>query len=264
MTSQFVATPQDGVAWVSGASSGIGRALCLALAGAGWQVAATARSADKLETLVVEAADLPGAIHSYPGDVTDKDQMATVAAELASRFGALGLVVANAGVYLPQDGLASAVEDWRKSIDVNLMGVVHVVLSAIERMKAAGKGQIAIVSSLAGYRGLPTSSAYGATKAALINMAEALKFDLDPVGIRMQLISPGFVDTPATAGNPFPMPDLISPEQAADEIMEGLRQPKGFEIAFPRGFVRRFKILRLLPYGLYFKLVAKATGWDKR
>ena len=137
-------------------------------------------------------------------------------------------------------------------------------MPVIDQMKTVGRGQIAIVSSVAGYRGLPTSAAYGASKAGLINMAESLKFDLDRVGIRVQLINPGFVDTPATKTNPFPMPYLMTPEDAVSEIRKGLADPNKFEIAFPKPFVRQLKALQLLPHRLYFKLVGRSTGWTKK
>ncbi|WP_417714739.1 SDR family NAD(P)-dependent oxidoreductase [Roseibium sp. SCP15] len=260
----FVAMPEDGCAWVTGASSGIGRALALDLAHSGWTVAATARSAEALCTLTLEARELPGSIEAFPGDVSDTGAMASCTEMLCERFGQIGLLVANAGVYLPQDGLNADVEAFRTSFEVNLMGAVNVLLPTISLMKRAGKGQIAIVSSVAGYTGLPTSAAYGATKAGLINLAESLKFDLDRSGIHLQVINPGFVDTPATSSNPFPMPHLLSVEEAVQEIRRGLEQRNKFEIAFPRSFVWKLKLLNLLPYRLYFPLIAKATGWNKK
>jgi len=258
----FVARPEDGCAWITGASSGIGRELALDLARSGWCVAVTARSAEALRDLCNICGDLPGEIHAFPGDVTDTGLMADHCAAIMEQFGPPALLIANAGIYLPQDGLNGRVEAYRESFDVNLMGTVNVLLPVIQVMKARGKGQIAIVSSVAGYRGLPTSAAYGATKAGLINLAEALKFDLDRAGIRLQVINPGFVDTPATRSNPFAMPHLVSVKEAVRQIRTGLAHPDKFEIAFPGRFVRRLKLLRMLPYRLYFPLVARATGWS--
>lgn len=261
---QYVAAPGDGAAWVTGASSGIGRQLALDLAHDGWTVAVTARSVEALEALKADADALRGEIVVYPGDVADTQMMASHCRAIAGAHYGLALLVANAGIYLPQDGLNGDPEAYRKSFDVNLMGTVNAVLPAVQAMQEVGRGQIAIVSSVAGYRGLPTSAAYGATKAGLINMAESLKFDLDRAGIRIQIINPGFVDTPATQSNPFPMPFLIQPEEAVAEILKGLRDPERFEIAFPKPFVRRLKIGQLLPFGLYYKLVRKSTGWDQK
>lgn len=260
----YVAAPSDGAAWITGASSGIGRELALDLARTGWQVAVTARSEEGLAALQSEASDFRGGIHVFAGDVTDSKQMAQHCADISASFGGLALLIANAGIYLPQDGLDGEIEAYRKTFDVNLMGTVNVVLPAIAVMGQAGQGQIALVSSVAGYRGLPTSAAYGASKAGLINMAESLKFDLDHAGIHIQVINPGFVDTPATKSNPFPMPYLMSPDDAVKAIRKGLQDPDAFEIAFPRPFVRQLKALKLLPYRLYFKLVRKSTGWDKK
>lgn len=260
----YTATPSDGSAWITGASSGIGRAVALELARAGFKVAVTARSAEALESLAGEATGLAGSIHAYPGDVTDADAMAAIAAGIEAELAPLALVIANAGVYIPVDGLDGSAEAYAQTFDVNLKGTVHVVLPAIAAMKGRGRGQIAIVASVAGYSGLPTSAAYGATKAGLINLAESLKFDLDRVGIRIQVVSPGFVDTPATKENPFPMPHLMPVEEAARAFVAGLRARKGFEISFPKAFVRQLKFLRLLPYSLYFPLVAKATGWSRK
>ncbi|ADZ70442.1 SDR family NAD(P)-dependent oxidoreductase [Polymorphum gilvum] len=257
----YVASPRHGSAWITGASSGIGRALALRLARAGWSVAVTARSADALQALADEAESFSGMIVPFPGDVTDAAAMAETARRIEGEAGPVALLVANAGVYLPQGGLAPDIAAFSTSIDVNLKGTVHVLAPVIEAMKARGRGQIAVVASVAGYRGLPTSAAYGATKAGLINMAEALKFDLDRAGIRIQVVSPGFVDTPATRDNPFPMPHLMDAQAAAERIVAGLTRPTGFEIAFPRRFALQLKLLRLLPYRLYFPLVARVTGW---
>ncbi|EFO33848.1 short-chain dehydrogenase/reductase SDR [Roseibium sp. TrichSKD4] len=261
---QYVARSADGCAWITGASSGIGRALALKLAQDGWCVAVTARSENALQEMVTEASDFRGSIVAFPADVTDAQKMQSIVTSIEEDVGPIALLIANAGVYLPQDGLNGRVEEWNRTIDVNLKGTVNALLPVIDCMKQRHKGQIGVVASVAGYRGLPTSAAYGATKAGLINMAEALKFDLDLAGIRIQIINPGFVDTPATKSNPFPMPYLMSADEAVGEIIKGLKDPKAFEIAFPKPFVRQLKFLKALPYSLYFKAVSKSTGWSKK
>ena len=147
-------------------------------------------------------------------------------------------------------------EGLRDLIEINVMGTAACLEALMPRMIARGRGRIAVVASVAGYRGLPTSAYYGATKAALINLAESLRFDLARAGVTMQLIDPGFVKTPLTDRNEFPMPFLISAELAADRIASGLRSRR-FEIAFPRRFVWMLKLLRCLPYALYFPLVGR-------
>lgn len=259
----FTATPADGSAWVTGASSGIGKALALKLAGEGFTVYATARSEEALAELAGQSAGLRGRIVAAPGDVTDTKAMAGIAERIDSDGNGLALAVFNAGVYLPVHGETLKVEDFDKTFAVNLSGVVNGLVPTIERMKARGRGQVAIVSSVTGYGGMPTSAAYGATKAALINMAESLKFDLDKFGVRIQVINPGFVDTPATADNAFEMPALVQPEAAARRIAQGLKSGS-FEITFPRRFTYVLKALQFLPYPAYFWLMNAATGWKKR
>ena len=259
----FTAKPSDGSAWVTGASSGIGKALALDLAGEGFTVYATARSEDALVELEGLSGALKGRIIAAPGDVTDTDAMAGIAGRIDADGNGLALAVFNAGVYLPVHGETLKVADFDKSFAVNLSGVVNGLVPAIGRMKARGRGQIAIVSSVTGYGGMPTSAAYGATKAALINMAESLKFDLDKFGVRIQVVNPGFVDTPATADNAFEMPALLQPEDAAKRIAQGLKSGS-FEITFPRRFTYVLKALQFLPYPAYFWLMNAATGWKKR
>ncbi|MBB3964143.1 SDR family NAD(P)-dependent oxidoreductase [Rhizobium metallidurans] len=259
----FVARPEHGIAWISGASSGIGRALALKMASEGYKVAVTARDHEKLAELQSEANGLAGSIIVLDGDVTNPEDMEHVLASIEYEHGALALAVFNAGIYLPVHAEELRREDFERSFAVNLQGVVNCLVPAVRHMKHKGQGQIAIVSSVTGYGGLPTGAAYGATKAALINMAESLKFDLDKMGIRIQLINPGFVDTPATRKNEFPMPSLIPVDEAAAEIYAGLKS-KSFEITFPRRFTYTLKALNLLPYSLYFWLVNRATGWQER
>lgn len=261
--SSYIAKPADGSAWVTGASSGIGRALALDLAREGFSVFATARSKDDLNRLAGEADSLKGTIIAAPGDVTNAESMAELVARIDNEGDGLALAVFNAGVYIPVHGETLKVEDFDKTFAVNLSGVVNGLVPAIERMKARGRGQLAIVSSVTGYGGLPTSAAYGATKAALINLAESLKFDLDKLGVRIQVICPGFVDTPATADNAFTMPALMQPGDAASRIASGLKS-SSFEITFPRRFTYVLKALQFLPYGAYFGLINAATGWKKR
>ncbi len=251
------ATPSDGVAWVTGASSGIGAEVAKRLAASGWTVAVTARSAAELDAL---AATDAGRIVAFPADVTDRSAMAAAFAAIESRLGPVALAIFNAGVYLPVDGLKLDPEPFARSLSVNVMGTVNGLAPTLASMIARRSGQVALVSSVTGYGGLPTSSAYGATKAALINLAESLKFDLDRVGVAISVVNPGFVKTPATDKNPFPMPFLMPVEAAADRIVRGLARGR-FEITFPRRFTWMLKALRLLPYPAYFWVVGRMTGW---
>lgn len=253
----YIPAPSDGAAWVTGASGGIGRALALQLAEAGWTVFATARSADKLEALASEHPN----IRALPGDVTDVDRMRAVVSEIAAQ-GPLALSVLNAGVYHPMRAQEYDAETAAKTFDVNLTGVSNCLDPVLKALFAQGTGCVALVASVAGYRGLPRASAYSATKAALIALAEALAFDLAPRGIRISVINPGFVETEATAVNQFKMPFLMQTDEAAAAIVKGLGRP-GFEIAFPRPFVVILKTLGFLRPRSYFWLLRKLLGWDK-
>lgn len=252
--------PADGTAWITGASAGIGRATALELARRGYKVAATARSARDLAALEAEAAAAGLTVKAYAGDVTDAARMAEIVNAIEADLGPLALAVLNAGIYLPVRAQAFDLGAFATSFRVNLDGTAACLAPTLKAMGGRGRGQIALVSSVAGYRGLPTSAAYGATKAGLINMAESLKFDTDNMGIKLQVVNPGFVDTGATAKNPFPMPHLMKVEEAARRIADGLGRT-GFEITFPRRFTWQLKLLRLLPIDLYLALVARSTGW---
>ncbi|WP_267551066.1 SDR family oxidoreductase [Rhizobium rhizogenes] len=257
--SPFIARPEHGVVWITGASSGIGRALALKLAEEGYKVAVTARSHDKLLTLQAEASSLPGSIVVVDGDVTNAEDMEHTIAAIEYQHGAVALAVLNAGIYLPARGEDLNHEVFDRSFAVNLHGVVNCLIPAVRHMRARGYGQVALVSSLAGYAGLPGCAAYGATKAALINMAESLNFELDRMGIHIQLITPGYVETPLTANNKFAMPGILSAKEAAEVIAAGLKSP-AFDISFPKSMVYRAKLLKLLPYGLYFRVVRYFMG----
>jgi short-subunit dehydrogenase len=244
------------IAWITGASTGIGHALALRMAGDGWKIAASARSAETLKTMAMES---DGKIAAHPVDVVDADGMAEVAATVWREEGPIDLAVFAAGLHLPLDAAAFDIDPFRRLIEINFMGVVHGLAGVVPKMVERGTGHIAVVSSVAGYRGLPTAAAYGATKAALNNMTEALKFDLEPKGIKVQLVCPGFVRTPLTDQNPFPMPFLMEPEDAAEAFYRGL-QGTAFEINFPKTFTTIMKQMRKLPHGLYMAAMRRATG----
>jgi NAD(P)-dependent dehydrogenase (short-subunit alcohol dehydrogenase family) len=244
------------VAWITGAGKGIGRSLALALAREGVCVAASARTREDLETLCEAAESFPGRVAAYPLDVTDRSGVGETIERIEADLGPIDLAVLNAGSHVPVNVDAFDPAVFRKLFDVNVMGVVHGLAAVLPRMLARKRGRIAVVSSVAGYRGLPTAAAYGATKAALINMCEALKPELDGRGIAISVVCPGFVRTPLTDRNPFPMPFLIEPEEAAARILRGLQRGQ-FEITFPRRFTWWLKLARCLPYWLYFAITRR-------
>lgn len=246
--------PKQGCAWITGASTGIGRELALRLAKLGWVVAVSARRKELLD----EVAQHNQNLKVFACDVTDATAMATTVAQIEAQHGPIQLAVLNAGTYQHESVTKLNAKDFTNIINTNLLGVVHGLVPVLAGMRARGSGHIALVSSVAGYTGLGGSLAYGASKAALINLAEALAAELHGQGIKLQVICPGFVATPLTAQNTFPMPFLISAEQAVDRIIKGLASSR-FEIAFPKRMVWLLKILRCLPYGAYLPLVARTT-----
>lgn len=250
------------IVWITGASTGIGAALAREMARQGFVVAASARKIVELKTLESDAARLKGAIRAYPCDVEDLLSVQLTHDNIVRELGPISIAVFNAGIYLPIDGRKIDSAVFRKSFDVNVMGVVHGLEAVVPDMVARQGGRIVIVSSVTGYGGLPTSSAYGATKAALINMAESLKFDLEKANVAIQVVNPGFVKTPATDVNEFSMPFIVTAEKAARRIMRGIRKGH-FEITFPRRFTWMLKFLQLLPYRAYFALTRKMTGAGK-
>jgi len=242
--------------WIVGASTGIGASLAAAFAARGAHVALSARREPLLRELV---AGLPAGDHVVlPLDITDVAAVNAAESSLAARWPAYDLVVVMAGDYLPLDAWHFDLAEAKSLLEVNLTGPLHVLHAVLPRLRARGRGGVALVSSVAGYRGLPRSLAYGPGKAALINLAESLYFDLHPLGLAVYVVNPGFVRTPLTAQNDFEMPALVSAEEAAGEIVSGLARGD-FEIHFPRRFTLLMKLLRLLPYRWYFPLVARRT-----
>ncbi len=247
------------IAWITGASQGIGRALALELASRGWQVAASARGVEALQQLAEESVLAGrGRIIPMPLDVCDSDACQQVVEQITATQGAIDLAVLNAGTHQPLTAAEFTVTAVRQLIELNLMGCVNSISPLLTNMQARGAGRIAVVASLSGYRGLPTASAYGASKAALINLCESLRLDLHGSGVSIQVINPGFVKTPLTDRNTFSMPELISAEQAALYIVEGVSSNR-FEIRFPPRFAWLMGLLRHLPYSLYFPLIRRMT-----
>ncbi len=239
-------------AWVTGASTGIGREVALRLAKSGVQVAISARSSEKLD----ELARIHSNIRAFPVDVASREQMSETAARIIETYGTLDLAVLCAGIWQPlrardYDAAAAA-----SSMSVNYLGVANALEPLIPHMITSGKGQLALVASVAGYRGLPKAAVYAPSKAAVITLAEVLRLELAAQGITVSLVNPGFVETPMTAVNDFPMPFIISADDAAERIVRGLSRGK-FEIAFPLPLVVMLKILRMLPNSIYLRIASR-------
>ena len=244
-----------GVVWITGASTGIGRALALSFAQDGCRVAVSARSADKLAEL---AAASPN-IHALPVDVVDAAAVAATAEKIARELGPIDLAILNAGIWHPMTASRYDLAHATASMSVNYTGVINALDPVMRAMIARGAGHIALVSSVAGFRGLPKSAAYGPTKAALINLAESLYPDLKLKGVRMTVINPGFVATPMTDVNTFPMPFIVTIDEAVRFIRRGLARGR-FEIVFPGRMALVMKTLRLLPYRVYFWATGKTSS----
>lgn len=245
-------------AWLVGASSGIGRATAAALHARGAHVVVSARHATALQEFTTQH---PGS-QAVVLDVTDRAAVQTTAAALLAS-GPLDLVCYCAGTYQPLRATAFDLDVALHHQQVNVTGALHVlgaVLPALLQAAQAGHpGHLSLVASVAGFRALPQGLAYGPTKAALIHLAEGLYLDLHDQGLGVSVVNPGFVATPLTASNEFPMPALLSPAQAASAIVHGWERG-AFEIHFPKRFTRAMKLLRLLPYRLYFPAVRRMTG----
>ncbi|MEO8121998.1 MAG: SDR family NAD(P)-dependent oxidoreductase [Rhodoferax sp.] len=240
--------------WLVGASSGIGRATAQALHAAGARVVVSARSAQGLEAFVTAH---PGAL-ALPLDVTDA-QAVHAATHAVLAHGPLDCVMYCAGHYQAMDASDIDLPELLRHNQVNYLGaclLLHAVVPHLLAQPEGQRGHISLIGSVAGYRGLPQSLAYGPTKAALINLAETLYLDLHRHGVGVSLINPGFVDTPLTAQNRFKMPALISPEEAAQQILKGWARG-AFEIHFPKRFTLWLKLLQMLPYPAYFAITRR-------
>jgi len=239
------------VAWITGASSGIGRALAVQLAREGVGIAASSRRAAELQAL----SDAHPGVVPFPLDVTDAAAMAAAAGEIEHRLGPIDLAVFNAGV-----GQRMGLADFdaaraAASMAVNYQGLVNGLAAVLPAMRERRAGHVALMASLAGYRGLPRAAAYCPSKAAAISLAEALRPELVARGIRISIINPGFVATAMTANARHPLPFLMPGEEAARRIISGLRRGR-FEIAFPWQMAALAKLVRVLPYALYFRFAA--------
>ena len=240
--------------WLIGASSGIGLATAKALHAAGAKVVVSASKADLLQQFVDAH---PGA-QAVVLDVSDAVAITQAAKYVQTQQG-LDVVMYCAGYYVPVRASDYSLPEMLRHLDINYTGALRVLDAVLPELLPQQRGHISFISSVAGFRGLPQSLAYGPTKAALINLAAALYYDVSPHGIGVSVINPGFVETPLVAGNDFPMPALISATKAAQEILKGWRKGE-FQIHFPKRFTRMLLLLRMLPYRWYFALVRRGTG----
>ena len=239
--------------WITGASSGIGKALAIKFAKEGWQVAVSARR----ESLLKELNNINQNIFSFPLDVTDSSNTKKVFDTILNELKSIDICVFCTGIHDPKSETKLNLEKIRKIMEVNFFGTVNSINAVYDYFKEKKSGHISMVSSVAGYRGLPIAGAYCASKSALISYAESLYFDMKRFNVRVSVVNPGFIKTPMTDQNPFPMPMIVSAKFAAEEMFKGLTKSNSFEIHFPKKFTFIMKILKIMPNWLYLKLIKK-------
>jgi short-subunit dehydrogenase len=248
--------------WVIGASSGIGASVALELARRGARVAISARDAAGLAR-VAAAARVSADVTVAPLDVTDPDSLRLGWARARDGLGAIELLVYSAGAWTPTDVTRFDAGAIAHQFDVNVVGLARAIELVLPAMVARRQGRIVGLASVAGYRGLPRAEGYGATKAAVISMLESLRLDLAPHGVGVTTVTPGFVATPLTAGNDFPMPFLMEPDEAAVRIADGLERDRR-DIAFPRRLAMPLRAAQWLPGPVYDRIAGRLVRDNRR
>jgi len=246
--------------WITGASSGIGKALAIKFANQGWKVAASARR----ENLLKELSQNYSNISSFPLDVTDSEKCEVVFNKIIEKFNDIEICVFGTGIHDPKSEREFNLEKIKKIMNVNFFGIINSINSVYKHFKEKKNGRIAIISSVAGYRGLPAAGAYCASKSALISFSESLYFDMKRSNVKISVINPGFIKTPMTDQNDFPMPLIKTAEFAADQIFVGLTKKNSFEIHFPKSFSYLMKLFQLLPNWIYFGAINFGNKYMKR
>ena len=246
--------------WITGGSTGIGKALAIKFASKGWNVAVSARR----EELLNELSDQYENISAFPLDVTDKQKCAEVFDQIKKKYEDIDICFFSTGTWNPKKEKKIDVEQIEEVFKINFFGTVNTIKAVEQYFRDRKKGTITIVSSIAGYRGLPNSTGYGPSKSALNNLAESLYFDFKRFGVRVCLVSPGFIKTPMTDKNDFKMPFIKTTDYAANKIYDGLINKNVFEIHFPKSLTIMLKILSFLPSKLYFSLVGQMTKYQKK
>ena len=241
--------------WITGGSSGIGKALAIKFATEGWQVAASARRENLLQDLNNNNSN----IHPFPLDVKDESMAKKVFQDIVKKFQTIDICVFCAGIHDPDTEKNPSTEKIREIMETNFFGTLNCIMAVNSYFRERKSGHISLVSSVAAYRGLPAASGYCASKSALTSLAESLYFDFKRYGIRVSVISPGFIKTPMTDKNKYSMPMIKSPEFAAKKIFNGLTKKKIFEIHFPITFTIMMKLLKIMPNWLYFFIVERGT-----
>ena len=246
--------------WITGGSTGIGKALAIKFASKNWNVVVSARRVELLN----ELSDTYENISCFPLDVSDKEKCKEVFTEIKNKFENIDICFFSTGTWDPKKEKDIDVDQMQNVFQINFFGTVNCIKAVEQYFRDKRNGIITIVSSIAGYRGLPNSTGYGPSKSALNNLAESLYFDFKRYNVRVCLVSPGFIKTPMTDKNDFKMPFLKTSEYAAEKIYDGLVNKNVFEIHFPKSLTITLKLLSLLPSKIYFGLVGKLTKYQKK
>jgi short-subunit dehydrogenase len=244
--------------WITGASSGIGEAIIAPLVARGACVAISARRAERLAQIAATWQARGKDVRAFPLDVLDLAAVRRTVADIEQAFGGIDLAILNAGSHLPGAKRIFDGQQFADNMALNYLGVVYGIDAVLPGMLSRGQGHIAGVASAAGFRAVPAAAAYGASKAAVIHMLDSIRFELEPSGIAVTVVNPGFVKTPLTDRNPFPMPFLMPVDRAAEALVRGL-EARRREVHFPKVFTLTLKFLRILPYPLYHRIMWRAT-----
>jgi short-subunit dehydrogenase len=243
------------LAWITGASGAICGELAKRLAAAGVMVAATARPSERLDALAAVSDN----IRACPADVLDAEALKACAAEVERELGAIDLALLGTGMYVPFDIRNIDLDGFHKTMALNVDGVINAIAAVLPAMLERHAGHIAIMGSLFGYSGWPENGSYGASKAAVINLAESLRLELEGTGVDVTIINPGFVDTPLNASyDANKKLYVMSKERCARKILEKLGD-KPYEIAFPLQVAGFLKTVRSMPRSLAFPLIRRFT-----
>jgi short-subunit dehydrogenase len=242
------------VVWLTGASSGIGEAFAREVIKTGCKLVLSARREHTLKNLCEDLSKINQSVFFYVLDIGDRKQVLEVGSRIAKEVGMVDVLIANAGTHVPTKVEEFNSESYEALTKVNYFGALNCIEAVLPLMLKRGDGHLVAVSSVAGYRGLPKAAAYGASKAALTHFMESLRFDLQNYNVRVTVVSPGFIRTPLTDKNDFPMPFLMEAEDAAKAMLRGIENEQ-LEVHFPRKFTYIMKFLRILPYSLYHRLI---------
>ena len=250
-----MASPLSGkVVWLTGASSGIGEAFAHELAKTGCKLVLTARRADVLQKLTETLNQAGGTVTYVAGNVADRTQIIALARQIENQLGPVDVLIANAGTHIPTEVERFETREYESIMQINFFGVLNCIEAVLPSMIARKSGHLVAVSSVAGYRALPRAAAYGASKSALSRFMDSIRFDLVKHNVDVTVISPGFVKTPLTDKNDFPMPFLIEADVAAKIMLEGVEKRR-HEVHFPKKFTMILKFLQLWPHALYHRLI---------